>query len=64
MIALLVTLLAQPAAPARAVDVDPVGHYLADLEKSGALADDKQPATLDRLRVELAGAEDDLVTGN
>jgi hypothetical protein len=67
MIALLVALFAQPAAataapPAR--DVDPVGHYLADLEKAGVLDDDKQPATLDRLRAELAGAEDDLVTGN
>jgi hypothetical protein len=67
MIALLVTLLAQPAAasarPASA-DVDPVAHYLTDLEKAGVLGDDKQPATLDRLRAELAGAEDDLVTGN
>ncbi|HVY39884.1 MAG TPA: hypothetical protein VHM31_18225 [Polyangia bacterium] len=64
MIALLVALLAQPAAPAAAADADPVGHYLTDLEKSGALSDEKQPVTLDRLRVELAGAEDDLVTGN
>ncbi len=66
MIALLVTLLAQPAAvaPRPAADVDPVGHYLADLETAGVLGDDKQPATLDRLRAELAGAEDDLVTGN
>jgi len=66
MIALLVTLLAQPAAATArpAADVDPVGHYLADLESAGALADDKQPATLDRLRTELASAEDDLVTGN
>ncbi len=66
MIALLVTLLAQPAAAAAgpAADVDPVGHYLADLETAGLLGDDEQPATLDRLRAELAGAEDDLVTGN
>ncbi len=65
MIALLLALLAQPAAVAPPpADVDPVGHYLADLEKAGVLGDDKQPATLDRLKAELAGAEDDLVTGN
>jgi TolA-binding protein len=43
---------------------DPMGNYLADLEKSGSLADDKQPATLERLKAELVAAEDDLVTGN
>jgi len=66
MIALLVALFAQPAAatPAPPAGLDPVGHFLADLEKAGVLDDDKQPATLDRLRAELAGAEDDLVTGN
>ncbi|HVZ89882.1 MAG TPA: tetratricopeptide repeat protein [Polyangia bacterium] len=66
MIALLVALLAQPAAasPPPAAKPDPMGRYLGDLEKAGVLVDDKTPATLDRLRAELAGAEDDLVTGN
>jgi hypothetical protein len=43
---------------------DPMARYLTDLEKAGVLADDKTPATLDKLREELAAAEDDLVTGN
>ena len=41
-----------------------MGAYLADLEKAGVLRADKEPATLERLRRELAAAEDDLVTGN
>ena len=68
MIALLVTLLVQhvdaDAAPRAAPSGDPMGRYLADLEKAGLLGGDKEPATLDRLRAELAAAEDDLVTGN
>jgi tetratricopeptide (TPR) repeat protein len=59
---------AAPAAPASAArpaaPPDPMGKYLADLEKAGVLTADKEPATLDRLRRELAAAEDDLVTGN
>jgi TolA-binding protein len=41
-----------------------MARYLADLEQAGVLGGDQQPATLDRLRTELAAAEDDLVTGN
>ena len=41
-----------------------MGQYLADLEKAGILTGDKEPATLERLKSELAAAEDDLVTGN
>jgi tetratricopeptide (TPR) repeat protein len=43
---------------------DPMGQYLGDLEKAGLVADDKQPATLERVRAALVAAEDDLVTGN
>jgi tetratricopeptide (TPR) repeat protein len=43
---------------------DPMARYLSDLEKAGVLGDDKTPATLEKLREELAAAEDDLVTGN
>jgi tetratricopeptide (TPR) repeat protein len=43
---------------------DPMGTYLADLEKAGVVTADKEPATLERLKRELAAAEDDLVTGN
>jgi tetratricopeptide (TPR) repeat protein len=50
---------AAPAAPP-----DPMGRYLADLEAAGIVKEDKQPATLERLKSELAAAEDDLVTGN
>ncbi len=67
MIALLVALLVQQvdADAAKAAGIsDPMGQYLADLEKAGVLGGDKEPATLDRLRAELAAAEDDLVTGN
>jgi hypothetical protein len=71
MIALLVVLLAQPSAVAPAAEArtneksnDPMARYLTDLEKAGVLGDDKTPATLDKLREELAAAEDDLVTGN
>ncbi|HEY7373048.1 MAG TPA: tetratricopeptide repeat protein, partial [Polyangia bacterium] len=53
---------ADPAAAAPAPD--PMGKYLADLEKAGILAGDKEPATLERLKSQLAEAEDDLVTGN
>ena len=41
-----------------------MGQYLADLEKAGILTGDKEPATLERLKSQLAAAEDDLVTGN
>src|SRR4051794_10008830 len=70
MIALLVALLCQPAGAtpsAKAVPAtpsDPMARYLTDLEKAGVLSGDKTPATLDKLRDELAAAEDDLVTGN
>ena len=70
MIALLVALLCQPAGAApspKAVPStpgDPMARYLTDLEKAGVLSGDKTPATLDKLREELAAAEDDLVTGN
>jgi len=56
MLAALLILIAQ--------QLDPMGQYLADLEKSGVLAEDKQPASLDRIRETLVAAEDDLVTGN
>jgi tetratricopeptide (TPR) repeat protein len=62
--ALLIQQLAAGPAPRAAGSVDPMGSYLADLEKAGLLGGDKAPATLDRLRAELAAAEDDLVTGN
>jgi predicted transcriptional regulator len=72
MIALLLALLVQqsdaaPAAKAapRAPNTnDPMARYLSDLEKAGVLGNDKTPATLEKLREELAAAEDDLVTGN
>ena len=69
MIALLVALLVQQtdaAPPAKKLGVsgDPMARYLTDLEKAGVLAGDKTPATLEKLREELAAAEDDLVTGN
>jgi len=41
---------------------DPVGQYLADLEKSGALPADEP--SLEKLKEALVTAEDDLVTGN
>jgi tetratricopeptide (TPR) repeat protein len=50
---------AAPAAPA-----DPMGRYLADLEKAGILTGDATPATLENFKKEIAEAEDDLVTGN
>jgi hypothetical protein len=64
MIALLVALLCQPAGAAPSVKGDPMARYLSDLEKAGVLSGDKTPATLEKLREELAAAEDDLVTGN
>jgi hypothetical protein len=69
MIALLVALLCQPAgvtpSPKGQFQAgDPMARYLADLEKAGVLGSDKTPATLDKLREDLAAAEDDLVTGN
>jgi tetratricopeptide (TPR) repeat protein len=67
MIALLVALLCQPAAAtakAQPQASDPLARYLTDLEKAGVLSGDKTPATLEKLRDELAAAEDDLVTGN
>jgi hypothetical protein len=52
-------------APAPAVQAaDPMARYLADLEKAGVLAPDKEPVSLERLRSELAAAEEELVTGN
>jgi tetratricopeptide (TPR) repeat protein len=53
-----------PAAKPDARHADPMARYLADLERAGVVTGDKQPATLERLREELAGAEEDLVTGN
>jgi tetratricopeptide (TPR) repeat protein len=47
-----------------AVDPDPMGQYLADLEKAGVAAEDQAPATLDHIREMLVAAEQDLVTGN
>jgi tetratricopeptide (TPR) repeat protein len=41
---------------------DPVGQYLADLEKSGALP--AEEPSLEKLKAALVTAEDDLVTGN
>src|SRR5215467_5632868 len=69
MIAVLLALLVQtpdaaPMSRAPAKAGDPMARYLTDLEKAGVLGDDKTPATLDKLRAELAAAEDDLVTGN
>jgi len=69
MIAVLLALLVQqtdaaPMSRAPAKAGDPMARYLSDLEKAGVLGDDKTPATLDKLRAELAAAEDDLVTGN
>jgi tetratricopeptide (TPR) repeat protein len=52
------------AEPASVHATDPMARYLADLDQAGVLGGDQQPATLDRLRTELAAAEDDLVTGN
>jgi len=66
MTALLLALLFQQADPAAAAAPapDPMGKYLADLEKAGILTGDKEPASLEHLKSQLAEAEDDLVTGN
>src|SRR5215471_17880803 len=66
MIGLFLALLLQNGAPAAASapPADPMGKYLADLEKAGILTGDKEPASLERLKSQLAEAEDDLVTGN
>src|SRR5580765_5377517 len=63
---LLLALLFQKADPAAARPAaDPMGKYLADLEQAGILkGEDAAPASLERLRSQLAEAEDDLVTGN
>jgi tetratricopeptide (TPR) repeat protein len=63
---LFLALFSQKADPAAAAAPapDPMGKYLADLEKAGILTDDKTPATLERFKNQLAEAEDDLVTGN
>src|SRR6185436_17993558 len=53
----------EPAAPA-APAPDPMGQYLADLEKAGILTGDKTQPSLEQLRTAIAEAEDDLVTGN
>src|SRR6476620_4733225 len=66
MLGLLLALMLQKVDPAAAAapPPDPMGRYLADLEKAGILKDDKTPATLEQLKIEIAEAEDDLVTGN
>jgi len=51
------------AAPAQLTS-DPMARYLSDLEKSGVLVDDKQPATIETIRASLVDAENELVTGN
>jgi tetratricopeptide (TPR) repeat protein len=63
---LSLALLLQKADPAAAAapPPDPMGRYLADLEKAGILTADKTPPSLEHLKTELAEAEDDLVTGN
>jgi tetratricopeptide (TPR) repeat protein len=61
----LALLFAQgPGAQAPAAPQDPMGRYLADLERAGVLTEDKQPATIERIREALVAAETDLVTGN
>ncbi|HVU49260.1 MAG TPA: hypothetical protein VHL80_01160 [Polyangia bacterium] len=55
---------AQPEAAARAAPTDPMARYLSDLERSGVLVDDKQPATIEAIRASLVDAENELVTGN
>jgi tetratricopeptide (TPR) repeat protein len=66
MLWIFLALLLQKADPAAAASPssDPMGKYLADLEKAGILKDEKEPASLERLKTRLAEAEDDLVTGN
>src|SRR5262249_38966000 len=54
---------ADPAAPA-APRPDPMGQYLADLEKAGVLKGDQEAPSLEKLKAVIAEAEDDLVTGN
>ncbi|HSZ81458.1 MAG TPA: hypothetical protein VLA14_04205, partial [Polyangia bacterium] len=43
---------------------EPMARYLSDLEKAGVLAEDREPATVERIRATLVDAENDLVTGN
>ena len=43
---------------------EPMSRYLSDLEKAGVLTEDKEPATVERIRATLVDAENDLVTGN
>jgi tetratricopeptide (TPR) repeat protein len=57
---LTLLLFAQQQAP----QPEPMARYLADLEKAGVLAEDNQPATLERVRDAVVAAETDLVTGN
>jgi len=66
MLGLVLALLMQKVDPAAAAapPPDPMGQYLADLEKAGILTGDKEPATLERLKSQIAVAEDELVTGN
>ena len=66
MFGLILALLMQKVDPAAAAapPPDPMGQYLADLEKAGILTGDKEPATLERLKAQIAAAEDELVTGN
>jgi tetratricopeptide (TPR) repeat protein len=60
----LISTLALLIGQALFVEQDPMARYLADLEKAGVLAEDAQPATIERIRETLVAAENDLVTGN
>ncbi|HEY2728783.1 MAG TPA: hypothetical protein VGK52_02510 [Polyangia bacterium] len=60
----LISTLALLLGQALFVEQDPMARYLADLEKAGVLAEDGQPATIERIRETLVAAENDLVTGN
>jgi tetratricopeptide (TPR) repeat protein len=60
----LALLFAQGPGAQAAPPQDPMGRYLADLEKAGVLTQDQQPATVEHIREVLVAAETDLVTGN
>ncbi|HXU04510.1 MAG TPA: tetratricopeptide repeat protein [Polyangia bacterium] len=66
MLGLFLVLLLQKTEPAPppAPPPDPMGQYLADLEKAGVLKGDQEAPTLEHLKAVIAEAEDDLVTGN
>ena len=59
----LLFLLLQAGDPAGPGRTDPVGQYLADLEKSGVLAPEASPS-VEKIKQALVAAETDLVTGN